>query len=85
MQRLEVVWDRDVNFKCGLTEIVKFCARNLGDGVSGQVKCHWQLQIFLNSPRRSDNLYSCFSTTILYTPKDSCLLQLSRLLPAFFF
>ena len=46
----DVVFDRDVNFKCGLTEIIKICVRNLGDDFSDKVTCHRRLQIILNSP-----------------------------------
>jgi len=28
MQKQNVVRDRDVNFKCSLTKIIKFCARS---------------------------------------------------------
>ena len=65
MQSQEDVWDRDVNFKCGLTDIVKICVRNVGDGVSDKVTCHRHLQITVEG----DKIYRCFSTGIFYTPK----------------
>ena len=50
MQIQEDVWDRDVNFNSGVMEIIKTCARNVGDGFIDKVTCHRQLQIILNSP-----------------------------------
>jgi hypothetical protein len=83
MQRQEIVWDRDVKFKCGLKEIIKICARNVGDGISDKVTCHRQLQIILISPcSRRQNKPPLQYPNCLHA-KNSCLVNLPQLLPAF--
>jgi hypothetical protein len=82
-QRQEIVWDRDVNFKCVLTEIIKLCARNIGDGVSDKVTCHMQLQIILYSPCRKRQIIPSLQYPNYLHASNSCLVNLPRFLPAF--
>jgi len=80
MQMQEFVWDKDM----WLDGEIKICLRYVGDDISDKVTCHRHLQIILNSPcRKRQNIPLLQHRNYLHA-NNSCIVNLPRLLPAFF-